>query len=1338
MSGLKRLLITMILGLAPFLGPVVLAEDEPTAGGIEKGTTSAHQSQAALAAKAVVRTSFEYVKIPDPKQEDGRKLARSAFNAFINDNRNAGLLVPFLVNFDKTSLSLLQKTIFRHDSHFWKEMEKIGATREALKAARDKLWREHEKRYKEAFERLEALHESLEKLPPSANVQSEMTMIQKKLKDLRLQQIKDFRLTLKAVENELDNNFLGMDDSKYSTLLGWVTDKLDDLSKMDGTVEGVNFKNIVIIEENGTKVERDIFQELKARRDYIIRFARAADKSSPKKYGLAYVLSWVFTEKNIEVALKEIAEPETPDEGEEEDGTPPEEEEGEEQDPDQPPAQKWTKANTEVYNTLARALTEKVSFSIAGTEKKGPLASGFLRMKKFYKEDVIPTENDVLGTFKSTIKEKILNDSEFKNFGGEKYNQVAQLSGEYEVLVSTINRYKSMRAMTAQTLEAILSRFSPGTSLETLNDKSQFQAIMEKMALGGAAREDVTRFASAMRNYTQYNLHLAFTVNEAAQLFIKIYDLYKDFKKVNVARRDKLVKWIQAFDKKRQGASEESTLASRAEAKEHLESTLEKYDLDPNLEKLKDPRTLRAAVNKMEADGITESEIAHFARSFKLLSGMETEGTSSDLPTYGKVLKYLVGYVQEKNAAKLPLLNTPFNAMSPGKCLSLIPHETEANLKVTPETDVSGLDAAVKDDLSTLAQRRLFCYAAYEWALKERAKENNGTDFLFSITNEPDKEFDITVDTLYRFMGDEKQSVREPEASDFSIYEGFSELMDLIGNLQKLIIEHLKREFSRRGIPLEGVGEGMRVQSLDFNSVTFRIPSKVLYDQGKDILKEEGKSVLEKVVPVLLTVLGDNKIVIKDLVIEGHANSDPYPGYVSSNTNRTGNEGLSDDRALSVYNHWNSEHASGAILSFTRFQDDSGIVVNRIGKGSTELIMKADGTEDKAQSRRTVFKFRLDSKKIADLKNNPEQLRALRKRLQDSASNPPPAAEKDAEEEGEDVIPVPPVGPPPGDTDEQEEPPPVEDTDEPDEISAPPAAEKDAEEEGDDVIPVPPVDPPPGDTEEQEEQPPVEDPPAASDPIEASKEPSDPVLNSLHEETFAPGTKKFVHKKYGGHMGRYWEGVKVNEPTRARLQKIYAHLQVHGKSDDIVVKSTLEDIASLFQDVDPKKDTLLDGKELSSFRCRKNSDECDIYSKLTSIEARIRRLSVSVVSRDSQIQAFHKEIFAPGTVHYTTRKYGGHAGRFHEGVSLTKKTVDQLREMYSSLQKLPESKKDTVVQALIGNIGSMFQDTNPSEDLSLAGKDTRSFRCKKRSRPGWEDCEIYQKLKAIQDRSTRI
>lgn len=1347
MQGLKSMYSILVFGLIACFGNVVsaaapveevvvglgqtntqapgreVAVNTPTTGGIERSNTGSGTTSD-IDTRAVTRTSFEYVTIPDPSQPSGEKLAKAAFDAFIKDDRNAGILVPFLINFDVTSLNLLKRTIFRADSNFWKEMEKIGASREALEKARKKLWAKQDKKYQEVLEHHEALRRSTEALPSSAEVQGELKKIEETVERLKREHLESFRLTLKAVEDELDTNFMGLDSSKYKTLLGWISDKLQDLNGMNGSSEGMNFKNIVIIEENGQKVQRNIFQELNARTRYINRFARAAGKSSPDKYGLAYVLSWVFTERNIDLAIEQQSGDSTPGDDDDEQ-TPPSDDDSS----TQPPSDgTWNKANTEIYNTLARAMGEKVSFTVGTVEKQGPLASGFIRMEKFYGESVEATEQNVLGTFRTELKEKILADPEFKNFGGEKYSEAVRLGEEFEGAAETVERYKALKAETAKELKTLLNRFSPETNLESLIDKSTFQSLMEKMALGGASRNDVTRFTSLVKNYTQYNLHLAFAVNDAAQKFIKVYELYKDFKKVNIARRNNLVKWIQEFDSKRNGRSEEVTEAARAEAKEYCQSTLEKHQIDPDLNKLKDQSVLREAVNKMEARGITEAEIAKFARSFKMLSGLETQGASSELPSYGNVMKYLVGYVQEKNAEKLNLLNTPFNAMSAGKCLSLLPNETEANLKITSETEPGSLVTEVTEDLNSLNQRQLLCYAAYEWAMKERAKENGGKDFIFSVTNEPEKEFDITLGTIFRFMGEEKQSVRDPQATDHSIYEGFSELMDLINNLQDLIIAHLKREFSKRGVNLENVGDGMRVQSTDFSSVTFRIPSKILFDQGKDTLKDEGKAVLEKVVPILLTVLSENQMLIKDLTIEGHANSDPYPGYSSRHTNRIGNDGLSDDRAISVYDYWNSEHASGAVPSFTGFQQSSGVLVNRVGKGTSELVMKADGNEDKALSRRTVLKFRLDSEKIAALKNQPEKLRALKKRLQDAENEPPQEDQSDSDE-----IPVPPIGDP------------DEDDDTPGDQTPPPAG-GDSGSEGEAT---PPVGEESGDEtgagDEEEVQTP--DDSSQTPPVESEEEdggdiwvPDDNAYNEalirLHEETFAPGTKIYSHTKYGGHMGRYWEGVKINGTTSERLKKIYAQLQAHGNAEDTMVKQTLEDIGSLYRDVDPKTDTLLDGKDLSSFRCRKEGQDCEVYTRMASVEANVKRLTARPSTRNEEIQTQRGALFADGNDLYKIKKYVGHAGRYHQGVSVSEGSSEQLKKLYVSLQQLPE--KDPVVQALIADIADLYVDAKPGEDDNLADKQLRSFRCKKNNQTGWENCEIYQKMKAISDRSLRI
>ncbi len=915
------ILTACFLGLS-CLPLAIAAENDPSATGIEtsdKDQSLVVETSAQDQQEASVQPLFQYVPIPDPKEESGKDQARKAFKAFIRDNRNAGLLVPFLKSFDLTSLRLLKNTILRSDSHFWAEMKAIGATRKALEEARQKLWKEHEKNYASAFENLKKLQESLGPLPPSEEVDSEIIGLNTKLEEPKKRQLKEFRLTLESIEKELDMNFLGLKSSRYATLLGWIRDKLRDVSGTEDTLEIVSLKNIIIIEQDGSETKRNLFEELESRMAYVIRFAHSAEKHSPEKYGLAYVLSWVFTEKNLDLAIEELGE-------EQGDG-------GEETPPTTPPENddsSWSAEKIEVFNALAQALSARTDFMIGGESKQGPLASAFIRMRDFHEAEVAGTQENVLGAFKTHLNQEILADSAFQHYGGETYNEATRLAAQYEKLAATVEQLQSRRQTTAQTLAAFLERFAPGTTVGDLNSKESFKAVMEKIALKGATREEAAAFTSALRNYTQLNLHLAFSVNEAAQIFIKVRELHKSFQETHANERKKFVAWIQGFDQDRPQADKSRVVE----------------------------------------------------------------------PTYGAVLKNLVDFIKEAYPSKLSLVNTPLTPAASGNCLSFLPPESHTELEIGADVDSSSFITGVEEALESTAQKRLFCFATYEWALKARAQENEGADFVFSLANDPENEFDVKMDSVFRFMGEGKSSVREPQNHDHSIFEGFYELIEFVKDFQVKMIAHLRREFKKQNIDLEDAGA--KIERTEHNTVAFKIPASILFDQGKAALKEDGQAVIERYVPTLLSVLGNNKILIQELSIEGHTNSDPYPGYVSADTSRTGNEGLSDDRALAVFKHWNETAGSNPeLISFVDFQKETEIQVQSQGQGAAQPILGENDQEDKVASRRVVLKFRLDTAAIAALKNDPDQLREIKKKLNTSESTEEEGQEPETPPEAE-------------------------------------------------------------------------------------------------------------------------------------------------------------------------------------------------------------------------------------------------------------------------------------------------------------------------------------------------
>lgn len=285
-----------------------IAADTPDFDGL--GDSSSDFVQEATIKNDSSSGEFQYVPIPSPGQSDGSALARKAFNQFISNDLNAGLLIDFLQQFDAASLKLLKRKVLGStsssvaDSKFWQQMKGIGADTEALEEARKTLWKPHEKRYNKSFKQLRKLEESFEELKQSGGTEElkdQADGLRKAIAALRAQYYKNFRLNLAAIEKELDKNFFASLSDDYGHLTGWMAEKLDLLSEMVP-----NAKKIKVRTLDGQEVERNLFQELAARMEYVTKFARAAGKTSPEKYGLTYVLSWVFTDQNVDVAIEAV------------------------------------------------------------------------------------------------------------------------------------------------------------------------------------------------------------------------------------------------------------------------------------------------------------------------------------------------------------------------------------------------------------------------------------------------------------------------------------------------------------------------------------------------------------------------------------------------------------------------------------------------------------------------------------------------------------------------------------------------------------------------------------------------------------------------------------------------------------------------------------------------------------------------------------------------------------------------------------------------------------------------------------------------------------------------
>jgi chemotaxis protein MotB len=154
--------------------------------------------------------------------------------------------------------------------------------------------------------------------------------------------------------------------------------------------------------------------------------------------------------------------------------------------------------------------------------------------------------------------------------------------------------------------------------------------------------------------------------------------------------------------------------------------------------------------------------------------------------------------------------------------------------------------------------------------------------------------------------------------------------------------------------------------SVDANTGDIMLESSVFFDVGKSTIKESGQELLNKFIPVYLSVLlsDDYKDYLGEIVIEGH--TDTQGTYLS-------NLELSQQRALTVATYCLEMNGLTS-----QQQEELRQLLTAKGRSYSDPVYAEDGTVDMDASRRVEFKFRLkDSEMI-------EEMRAI---LDDSGSS---------------------------------------------------------------------------------------------------------------------------------------------------------------------------------------------------------------------------------------------------------------------------------------------------------------------------------------------------------------
>lgn len=160
------------------------------------------------------------------------------------------------------------------------------------------------------------------------------------------------------------------------------------------------------------------------------------------------------------------------------------------------------------------------------------------------------------------------------------------------------------------------------------------------------------------------------------------------------------------------------------------------------------------------------------------------------------------------------------------------------------------------------------------------------------------------------------------------------------------VISALKEEFTAKNLNVD----------IDSKTGALMLDSNVMFDYNQSELTEEGKAVLDQVLPVYCQVLmkEEYKDYLAEIIIDGYTDTSGDYAY---------NLSLSQQRSLAVAMYLLSTEDS--FLSSTQ-EEDLKQVLTVNGHSMANPILDADGNVDMDASRRVEVKFRLKDEEMID------------------------------------------------------------------------------------------------------------------------------------------------------------------------------------------------------------------------------------------------------------------------------------------------------------------------------------------------------------------------------------
>lgn len=170
--------------------------------------------------------------------------------------------------------------------------------------------------------------------------------------------------------------------------------------------------------------------------------------------------------------------------------------------------------------------------------------------------------------------------------------------------------------------------------------------------------------------------------------------------------------------------------------------------------------------------------------------------------------------------------------------------------------------------------------------------------------------------------------------------------IDKLIGMRSRIIEELRDELRSAGLDA----------MVDRNTGAIAFTGAVLFDTGKNDLKQSGKNLLNAFIPVYIRTLmsEENQGYVGEIIIEGH--TDTSGSYLS-------NLALSQERALAVATYCLGPEMTK--LTAKEKQVLQGILTAN-GRSYADPVYAEDGSVDMNASRRVVFKFRMKDSEMID------------------------------------------------------------------------------------------------------------------------------------------------------------------------------------------------------------------------------------------------------------------------------------------------------------------------------------------------------------------------------------